>query len=119
MTDKSKEILAYLKDHYGEWFSKYELVEALDTTMAVVNGSVQGLLKKGMAESRTEEKEPLVYGSKQSSQVIYVTLTPLGMEFDPEKEEERKAREHLEARAAAKAERARAKAERAKRNAVL
>lgn len=46
MTDKSKEILAYLKDHYGEWFSKYELVEALDTTMAVVNGSVQGLLKK-------------------------------------------------------------------------
>lgn len=118
MTDKSKEILAYLQHHYGEWFSKYELVEALDTNMAVVNGSVTGLLKKGMAEARIEELEPLIRG-KDPDHIMYITLTPLGLEFDPEKEEERKAREHLEARAAAKAERARAKAERARRNAVL
>ena len=118
MTEKSKEVFYYLKKHYGEWFNKYELVETLDTTMAVVNGSLNGLINKGMAEFRYEETPPLVLG-KAPTQIMYVTLTELGYDFDPEKDEERKARERLEAKAASKAERARAKAERARRNAVL
>ena len=118
MTENSSKVLDCLKKHPNKEFTKHELVEELDISIAAVTGSVNGLVKKGLAEERTEIFKPLKAGGKPT-EVRWVKINEAGLAFDPVEEERRIAREKAEATAARKAARAAAKMERAKRNAVL
>lgn len=118
MTENSKAVFEFLKKHYGQEFTKHEIVERVDVTMATVNGSVNSLINKGYVRERIEVI-PAKYKGQKDVEVRFVTLTEAGKSFDPEEEERRKAQERLEATALRKEERARQKAERAKLNSVL
>lgn len=118
MTENSTKVLTFLQKHPNNEFTKYEIVEELDISMAAVTGSVNGLVKKGLAEERIEVYKPLNAGSKPT-EIRWVKINEAGKNFDPAEEERRLARERAEATAARKAARAAEKAERAKRNAVL
>lgn len=118
MTENSKLVFEFLKKNYGKEFTKHELVEKVDVTMATVNGSVNGLVLKGYATERVEVI-PAKYKGQKDVEIRFVTLTEAGKNFDPDEEERKKARERLEATALRREERARQKAERAKMNSVL
>ena len=118
MTENSTKVLEFLQKHPNKEFTKHELVEELDISIAAVTGSVNGLVKKGLAEERLEVFKPLKAGGKPT-EVRWVKINEAGMAFDPAEEESRIAREKAEATAARKAARAVRKMERAQRNAVL
>jgi len=118
MTENSKKVFNFLKSHPNKEYTKHEIVEELDVTMAVVSGSVNGLLKKGLADERIEEFPPLYKGGKPT-ELRWVKLNQAGLKYDPDEEERKLARERAEATALRKQARALAKAERAQRNAVL
>lgn len=118
MTENSIKVFEYLKKHYDKKFTKHELVENLDVSIAVVTGSVNGLVKKGLAAETIDSFAPLTAGAKPI-EVRWVQITEAGRKFDPYEEERRLAREKAEATAARKAARAKAKEERARKNAVL
>lgn len=118
MTENSVKVLEFLKKHPNKEFTKHEIVEELDISMAAVTGSVNGLVKKGLADERLEVFKPLSAGSKPT-EIRWVKINEEGLKFDPVEEERRIAREKAEATALRKQARAQAKLERAKRNAVL
>lgn len=118
MRPNSEKVLAFLQEHSGKEYTKQDLVEELDVPMAAVTGSVNGLVKKGLATERIEEYAPLAAGSKPTV-IRWIQITKEGLKFDPVQEERRLAREKAEATAARKAARAKEKAERARRNSVL
>ena len=118
ITENSQKVLDYLQKHPEKEFTKHELVEKLDISMAAVTGSVNGLLRKGLAEERLEVFKPLNAGGKPT-EIRWVKINEAGLKFDPVEEERRIAREKAEATALRKQARAQAKLERAKRNAVL
>lgn len=118
MTDNSKKVFEFLKKNYGKEFSKHELVEKLDLTMSMVNGSINGLVNKDYVVERIETASPRFKGDK-TVEIRYVQLTEEGYKFDPDEEERRQAQAKLEARAARKEARRLEKEERAKRNSVL
>lgn len=118
MTEGSKTVFEFLKKHYGKEFTKHEIVEKVDLTMAAVNGSTNWLIKKGYASERIEVI-PAKYKGQKDAEVRFIQITDAGMEYDPDEEEREKARLRLEAVAARREERARQKAERAKMNSVL
>ena len=111
MRPNSEKVLAFLQEHSDKEYTKQDLVEELDVPMAAVTGSVNGLVKKGLATERIEEYAPLV--------IRWIQITKEGLKFNPVQEERRLAREKAEATAARKAARAKEKAERARRNSVL
>ena len=118
MTDASKAVFKFLKKNYGKEFTKHEIVEEVDVTMATVNGSVNWLLKQEYASERIEVI-PGKYKGLKNTEVRFITLTEAGRNFDPDEEERRKAQEHAKEIAARKKARAEQKAERARMNSVL
>lgn len=118
ITENSIKVLEFLQKHPNKEYTKHEIVEELDISMAAVTGSVNGLIKKGLADERIEVFKPLQAGSKPT-EIRWVKINDAGVKFDPAEEERRIAREKAEATALRKQARAQAKLERAKRNAVL
>lgn len=111
-TVNSISILNYLKDHYGQAFSKQEIAAALGLPIAAVTGTMNSLQKKGYATvARVEEvveAEATETRKAKIKSVPYHTLTEEGLAYDPVAEaqakEEAKAAER-ERRAAEKAAR--------------
>jgi Mn-dependent DtxR family transcriptional regulator len=119
MTMNSEKVLNFLKEHYGNEYSKKEISEALGISLSAVIGSINPLEKKGYTKTtRTEvvELEPATETRKaKTKEVKYHTLTEAGLTYDPVAEEqaklaakqaekERKAAEKAAAKAAKEAE---------------
>lgn len=110
MTTNSMLVLNYLKENYGQEFSKQELADKLGISLASVVGSINGLDKKHYVTITREETvvdSPATETRKERSHVVkYHTLTEAGLSYDPIAEEEAK-------KAAKEAEKARRAAEKA------
>lgn len=81
MTDNSKMVFNYLKEHYGEQITAQKVAEDLGIKIAAVTGSVNGLVKKGRA-IRSESVEDA--GEGKTVTVKYISLTDEGYNFDPD-----------------------------------
>lgn len=95
-TLNSQACLNFLKEHYGQEFSKHEIAMAVGISDAAVIGSVNSLEKKGYTTSREEtiELEPATETRKAKTKTIkYHTLTEAGLAYDPIAEEAAKAAE--------------------------
>jgi Mn-dependent DtxR family transcriptional regulator len=114
MTINSERVLNFLKEHYGQEYSKKEISEALGISLSAVIGSVNPLEKKGYTTiTRTEivELEPATETRKaKTKEVKYHTLTEKGLAYDPVAEEAAKAAEKQAEKERKAAERAAAKA---------
>lgn len=85
MTDNAKVILGFLKEHFGERFTKQEIQAQLGfEKLATVTGTVTSLIKKGRASETIETVE--VDG--KTKDIKYITLTNEGLNYDPDAEEE-------------------------------
>lgn len=119
MTVNSERVLNFLKEHYGQEFSKKEISEALGISLSAVIGSINPLEKNGytrITREETVELEPATETRKAKTKVVkYHTLTEAGLTYDPVAEEqaklaakqaekERKAAEKAAAKAAKEAE---------------
>jgi len=119
MTINSERVLNFLKEHYGQEFSKKEISETLGISLSAVIGSINPLEKNGYTTiTRTEivELEPATETRKaKTKEVKYHTLTEAGLAYDPiaeeaakaaakQAEKERKAAEKAAAKAAKEAE---------------
>lgn len=119
MTINSERVLNFLKEHYGNEYSKKEISEALGISLSAVIGSINPLEKKGYTKTTREETielEPATETRKAKTKVVkYHTLTEAGLSYDPVAEEvakaaakqaekERKAAEKAAAKAAKEAE---------------
>lgn len=88
MTENSRKVFDYLRDHYGEKVTAQDVAAALGVSLSAVTGSVNGLAstKKHPAYAiRTEAEIPAEDG--KTAKVKYVSLTDEGMAFDPDKAE--------------------------------
>lgn len=118
MTVNSERVLNFLKEHYGQEFSKKEISEVLGISLSAVIGSINPLEKNGytrITREETVELEPATETRKAKTKVVkYHTLTEAGLTYDPVAEEqaklaakqaekERKAAEKAAEKAAAKA----------------
>lgn len=119
MTVNSERVLNFLKEHYGNEYSKKEISEALGISLSAVIGSINPLEKNGytrITREETVELEPATDTRKAKTKVVkYHTLTEAGLTYDPVAEEqaklaakqaekERKAAEKAAAKAAKEAE---------------
>lgn len=119
MTINSERVLNFLKEHYGNEYSKKEISEALGISLSAVIGSINPLEKNGytrITRTETVELEPATETRKaKTKEVKYHTLTEAGLTYDPVAEEqaklaakqaekERKAAEKAAAKAAKEAE---------------
>ena len=119
MTINSEKVLNFLKEHYGNEYSKKEIADALGISLSAVIGSINPLEKKGytkITREETVELEPATETRKAKTKVVkYHTLTEEGLTYDPVAEEaekaaakqaekERKAAERAAAKAAKEAE---------------
>ena len=119
MTMNSEKVLNFLKEHYGNEYSKKEISEALGISLSAVIGSINPLEKNGytrITREETVELEPATETRKAKTKVVkYHTLTEAGLTYDPVAEEqaklaakqaekERKAAEKAAAKAAKEAE---------------
>ena len=118
MTTNSEKVLNFLKEHYGNEYSKKEISEALGISLSAVIGSINPLEKKGyttITREETIELEPATETRKAKTKTVkYHTLTEEGLAYDPVAEEAAKAAAKLaekEAKAAAKAAKAAKEAE--------
>ena len=114
MTINSEKVLNFLKEHYGQEYSKQEIADALGISLSAVIGSINPLETKGysrIAREETVELEPATETRKAKTKVVkYHTLTEEGLAYDPVAEEAAKA-------AAKQAEKERKAAERAAKKA--
>lgn len=83
MTENSKRVLNYLKEHYGEELTAQSIAADLDITIAAVTGSVNGLVKK----NRAERNEVATEVDGKETTIKYISLTEEGLNFDPEADE--------------------------------
>lgn len=119
MSINAERVLNFLKEHYGNEYSKKEIADALGISLSAVIGSINPLEKKGYTKiTRTEvvELEPATETRKaKTKEVKYHTLTEAGLTYDPiaeeqaklaekQAEKERKAAEKAAAKAAKEAE---------------
>ena len=119
MTINSERVLNFLKEHYGQEFSKNEIKDALGISLSAVIGSINPLEKNGytrITREETVELEPATETRKAKTKVVkYHTLTEEGLAYDPiaeeaekaaakQAEKERKAAERAAAKAAKEAE---------------
>ena len=84
MTDNSKRVFGFLKEHYGEELTANQIAEALGISVAAVTGSVNGLAntKKHPAYAvRTPQK---VEKDGKEVEIKFISLTEEGYNFDPE-----------------------------------
>lgn len=110
MTINSEKVLNFLKEHYGQEYSKKEISEALGISLSSVIGSINPLEKNGytrITREETVELEPATETRKAKTKVVkYHTLTEEGLAYDPVAEAAEKAAKkqaEKEAKAAAKA----------------
>lgn len=110
MTINSERVLNFLKEHYGEEFSKNDIKDALGISLSAVIGSINPLEKNGYTRITREEVielEPATETRKAKTKTVkYHTLTEAGLAYDPVAEEAKK----LAEKEAKKAEKAAAKA---------
>ena len=110
ITPNSELVLNFLKQHYGQEFTKQKIAENLGISVPAVTGSVNGLVKKGYVVERIEEVEvePATETRKAKVKTVrHETLTEAGLTYDPVAEEQ----ERQAAKEAAKAAKAAAKEE--------
>jgi Mn-dependent DtxR family transcriptional regulator len=114
MTINSERVLNFLKEHYGQEFSKNEIKDALGISLSAVIGSINPLEKNGYTKITREEVvelEPATETRKAKTKVVkYHTLTEAGLTYDPVAEEAKKAAEKAAKKAEKEAEKAAAKA---------
>ena len=114
MTINSEKVLNFLKDHYGQEFSKQEIADALGISLSAVIGSINPLEKKGYSHITREETIELEEATEtrkaKTKTIIYHTLAESALTYDPVAEDERKAAEKEAEKAAKAAARAAAKA---------
>lgn len=123
MTINSEKVLSFLKEHYGNEYSKKEIADALNIPLSAVIGSINPLEKKKYTTTSREEVvelEPATETKKAKTKVVkYHTLTEAGLAYDPvaeaaekaaakQAEKERKAAEREAAKAAKAAKQAEA-----------
>lgn len=115
MASVSRElVLNYLKQHFGQEFTKQDLVEALGLSMAAVNGVINGLVRRECVTERIEtvEVEPATETRKAKMKDIrHIMLTEKGLAYDPVAEEEAAKEAKAAERAAKKAAKEAAKAQ--------
>ncbi len=94
MTVNSERVLNFLKEHYGNEYSKKEISEALGISLSAVIGSINPLEKNGytrITRTETVELEPATETRKaKTKEVKYHTLTEAGLTYDPVAEEQAK-----------------------------
>lgn len=109
----SERVLNFLKDHYGQEFSKQEIADALGVSLSAVIGSINALEKKGYTSTSREETVELEAATETKKAKIktvkYHTLTESGLTYDPVAEAAAK----LAEKQAAQEEKKRLKAEKA------
>lgn len=114
MTMNSEKVLNFLKDHYGQEFSKQEIADALGISLSAVIGSINPLEKKGyshITREETIELEEATETRKAKTKVVkYHTLTEAGLAYDPVAEEAAKLAAKQAEKEARAAERAAKKA---------
>lgn len=110
MTINSERVLNFLKEHYGNEYSKQEIADNLGISLSAVIGSINPLEKKGYTKITREEVVELEAATETRKAKIktvkYHTLTEDGLAYDPVAEEAEKAaakQAEKEAKAAAKA----------------
>ena len=110
MSINSERVLNFLKEHFGNEYSKQEIAEALGISLSAVIGSINPLEKKGYSKITREETielEPATETRKAKTKTVkYHTLTEEGLAYDPVAEEAAKAaakQAEKEAKAAARA----------------
>lgn len=82
MTEGSRKVFDYLKEHYGEQLTGKQIQEALGLEkLATVTGAVNGLVRNNRA-IRTEAQEMGEDGKAVT--VKYISLTEEGYAFDPD-----------------------------------
>lgn len=115
MTINSERVLNFLKEHYGNEYSKKEISDALGISLSSVIGSINPLEKKGYTTTTREEVielEPATETRKAKTKTVkYHTLTEAGLAYDPIAEAAEKAAEAQAKKEAKAAERAAKKAE--------
>lgn len=87
MTENSRKVFEFLKAAgAGVEFTTKQVQEALGFEKpGSVTGSVQGLVKKGLAERHNKEIEVMAEdGSKKLKTVSVFALNDKGMNFDPD-----------------------------------
>lgn len=83
MKESSRNVFEFLKANYGTPVTGNDIATALGVTVPTVTGSVNGLVKKGLAV-RNEE---VVAGTDgKDTKVKYISLTEAGLSFDPDAE---------------------------------
>lgn len=87
MTENSKRVFNFLKEHHGVKVTAQEIAKELDITINAVTGSVNGLTKKKYAvreevSSQNADGKPVI--------TKYISLTDEGLAFDPDDTEESK-----------------------------
>ena len=114
MTINSEKVLNFLKDHYGQEFSKQEIADALGISLSAVIGSINPLEKKGyshITREETIELEDAPETRRSKTKVVkYHTLTEAGLAYDPVAEEAAKLAAKQAEKEARAAERAAKKA---------
>lgn len=112
----AEKTLNFLKEHYGNEYSKQELADALNIPLSSVIGAINSLEKKGYSRITREETVELVPATetrKAKTKVVkYHTLTEAGLTYDPVAEEAAKAAEKQAEKERKAAEREAAKAAR-------
>ena len=83
MTDNSKRVFNFLKEHHGVKFTAHELANELGVSINVITGSVNGLTRKDYAV-REEVTSQDANGKTVTTK--YISLTDAGLAFDPDAE---------------------------------
>jgi DNA-binding transcriptional ArsR family regulator len=117
MTEGSQATLRFLQKHSNKEYTKREIVEQIDYTMSIVSSSINNFLKKGLVEERVE-KGKVVYRNEDEGKTKYYKISELGLKFDPDEEERKKAELHLQELALNRERRRRQREELAKLNSV-
>lgn len=86
MKANSKMILNYLKEHNGEELTAADIAAALGLEKRSVDGSFTSAIQRKGLGVRTPAEIELADGTHKS--VKYLSLTPAGMAFDPDADEE-------------------------------
>ena len=85
MTEGSRKVFEFMKENAGVGMSRKEIAEALDVKTNVVSGSVNALVKKGLADQTVETRT--VDGKEVD--VTLVTINAEGLAFDPDAKPEK------------------------------
>lgn len=85
LSENSKRVLDYVKEHDGDSFTANDIAEALGLNPRSVNGTVTALQRKELvarvpAEIEVETEE----GKTVTKKINFIELTDEGREFDPD-----------------------------------